>query len=400
MQESTCTIEKTVWRLLSTRRHSRTRNPSQKADFYGTYLEPVLSAIRLRGRAMKTTTILLLTLAIFFATEQTRSQDLPPQDQPPDAVNMFYADLAPYGEWIVFEPGVYAWHPYVTDPEWRPYTAGHWVWSDYGWYWVSAEPFGWATYHYGRWYLDDFYGWIWVPDPIWGPAWVEWRCNDDYIGWAPLPPYARFHVTVGIRFTQRWVAPAIYWSFVSYNHFDADHPYRNYVPESYTRRLISTTRSAIHYQVDQNRIVDVGVERSFVEQRTKGRITTFEVTPTRDRGVERVTTDGNRERVEIYRPQPGDARTSETRVIARRATTRPSLDLERIERYRSVPQRRGQLVRPGDSRSQGTFEMPMQSKPEIRRENQNRSNFPSPKLERPVPNRQPQSRDEGRTRRR
>jgi uncharacterized protein YraI len=34
----------------------------------------------------------------------------------------------------------------------RPYTVGRWVFTDrYGWMWASSEPFGWATYHYGRW---------------------------------------------------------------------------------------------------------------------------------------------------------------------------------------------------------------------------------------------------------
>ena len=353
---------------------------------------------------MKTIMVLSLTVATFFAAQQSRSQDLPSQGDTPESMNMFYADLAPYGEWIVFEPGVYAWHPFVADPGWRPYTIGRWVWSDYGWYWVSAEPFGWATYHYGRWYRDDFYGWIWVPDPVWGPAWVEWRCNDDYVGWAPLPPYARFHVTVGIRFTRRWVAPSAYWSFVSYNHFDVDHPYRHYVPESNTLRLISTTRSTGRYQVDQNRIVDIGVERSIVEKRTRNRMTTFEVTPTRERGVERVLTNGNRERVEIYRPQPGEGRGAAGSMVVRRATTKPSLDIGRIERYRNVPQRGGRAVRPENPRSQGAFDIPdrpmQQSRPAVRPDEQRRSVFPSPKVERKVPSRQSHPRDEGKTRKR
>ncbi len=353
---------------------------------------------------MRTFTLFILAVALFFATQRSWSQEMLSEEGVPEAVNMFYPDLAPYGEWIVFEPGVYAWHPYGIDPDWRPYTVGHWVWSDYGWYWVSAEPFGWATYHYGRWYLDDFYGWIWVPDPVWGPAWVEWRCNDDYVGWAPLPPYARFHVTIGIRFTRRWVTPTGYWSFVAYDHFGADHPYTHIEPESYTRRLIATTRSTGRYQVNANRIVDFGVDRSIVEQRTRNRVPTFEVTTSSDRGIERVVSDGDRGRVVVYRPQPGGTRTAEGRIVARRATTKPSLDIDRIERYRNVPQGGTQTVRQGDSRPQRIFEAPeapsQHPRPEVRRENQERSGFPSPKSERVVPNRQSQPRDAGRTKRR
>ena len=53
---------------------------------------------------------------------------------------------------------------------------------------ISDEPYGWATYHYGRWLYDDFQGWVWKPGVEWAPAWVGWRSNDDYIGWAPLGP--------------------------------------------------------------------------------------------------------------------------------------------------------------------------------------------------------------------
>jgi len=33
-------------------------------------------------------------------------------------------------------------------------------------------------------------GWLWVPGRVWAPAWVDWRQNDTYLGWAPLPPSA------------------------------------------------------------------------------------------------------------------------------------------------------------------------------------------------------------------
>ena len=76
--------------------------------------------------------------------------------------------------------------------DWRPYTLGHWVYTnDYGWYWASApEEAGWGliTFHYGHWVDDDEFGWIWVPATRWGPGWVQWRRGTGYVGWAPLPP--------------------------------------------------------------------------------------------------------------------------------------------------------------------------------------------------------------------
>src|SRR4029453_8442307 len=98
----------------------------------------------------------------------------------------FYDELAPYGEWVhVSGPG-WAWVPYDTPAGWRPYQVGHWIFTDYGWTWVSDESFGWAFYHYGRWHMDPGYGWVWVPGTEWGPAWVAWHEGGGYVGWAPL----------------------------------------------------------------------------------------------------------------------------------------------------------------------------------------------------------------------
>jgi hypothetical protein len=100
----------------------------------------------------------------------------------------FYDSLANQGTWIQSSDYGYVWQPQVTDPNWAPYTAGHWVYSDAGWTWVSDEPWGWATYHYGRWANIEGTGWVWVPGYTWAPAWVSWRYGDGYAGWAPLPP--------------------------------------------------------------------------------------------------------------------------------------------------------------------------------------------------------------------
>lgn len=100
----------------------------------------------------------------------------------------FYDSLASQGTWIQSSDYGYVWQPQVTDPNWAPYTAGHWVYSDAGWTWLSDEPWGWATYHYGRWANIQGTGWVWVPGYTWAPAWVSWRYGDGYAGWAPLPP--------------------------------------------------------------------------------------------------------------------------------------------------------------------------------------------------------------------
>ncbi|HEX7261191.1 MAG TPA: DUF6600 domain-containing protein, partial [Luteolibacter sp.] len=111
------------------------------------------------------------------------------QSEPVGDYGMFYDSLSSYGSWFESPDYGYVWQPVcVRDSNWRPYSRGRWVCSDRGWTWVSEEPFGWATYHYGRWALLRGRGWIWVPGTEWAPCWVSWRENGSHIGWAPLPP--------------------------------------------------------------------------------------------------------------------------------------------------------------------------------------------------------------------
>lgn len=107
-------------------------------------------------------------------------------------VDLFYDALDPLGDWVEVEGYGYCWRPRAAARfDWRPYTDGRWIFSEYGWTWESNESFGWATYHYGRWTRIRRLGWIWVPGTEWAPAWVSWRRGNDYVGWAPLPPEAR-----------------------------------------------------------------------------------------------------------------------------------------------------------------------------------------------------------------
>ena len=45
-----------------------------------------------------------------------------------------------------------------------------------------------TVHHHGRWVNSPSAGWMWVPGRVWAPAWVDWRQNDTYVSWAPLPP--------------------------------------------------------------------------------------------------------------------------------------------------------------------------------------------------------------------
>jgi len=106
-------------------------------------------------------------------------------------------DLNGYGEWVSINDYGNVWHPYAIN-SWMPFDNGHWTFSNSNWTWISYEPFGWIVYHYGEWYDDPFYGWVWIPtDDIWSPANVIWLNYGDYVCWAPLGPR-------GVRYGNPW----------------------------------------------------------------------------------------------------------------------------------------------------------------------------------------------------
>lgn len=121
---------------------------------------------------------------------------------------VFYDALSPYGNWIYEERYGYVWIPVVSTDFHPYYTNGYWEMTIYGNTWVSLYPWGWATFHYGRWTYDPFYGWIWIPGYVWAPAWVCWRYGGGFYGWAPLGP--QFIIYIGFG---NYVCPGNWWVF-------------------------------------------------------------------------------------------------------------------------------------------------------------------------------------------
>jgi len=185
------------------------------------------------------------------------------------SIGVFYDALAPYGEWFDYGDYGYCWRPTVVEFGWRPYTHGHWVWTDYGWTWVSDYVWGWAPFHYGRWIYDDYYGWIWVPDNIWGPAWVQWRYCDSYIGWAPLPPRARWGFSIGVSFDDYGIS-SFGWCFVHSWGFLA--PRLVVLPHAYNTTIIRNTVNITKINIVNNRIYNHGPRVDYVERTTGRRV--------------------------------------------------------------------------------------------------------------------------------
>src|SRR5215218_952896 len=175
-------------------------------------------------------------------------------------LGFFYDDLAPYGNWIERPSYGWVWTPRQVSTSWRPYRDGHWVWTDQGWTWISDEPYGWATYHYGRWYDDPEIGWAWVPDDEWAPSWVSFQQGADYVGWAPLPPRVSVSVSVGSGYGgyAYGIAPE-YYQFVPERYFLAPRIASYYVSQDRIGPLYRQTRNYTNYRFSGGRAFNYGV---------------------------------------------------------------------------------------------------------------------------------------------
>jgi len=185
---------------------------------------------------------------------------------------MFYRKLEPHGDWRETREYGFVWQPREAgDRTWRPYTDGRWVYTDAGWTWVSEEPFGWATYHYGRWVRLRRVGWVWVPGDEWAPAWVSWRTSKDYVGWAPLPPEARFDRRSGIR---NWadnhydIGPDQY-AFVPNNEFGARRLRQSLVPVERNVTIVIETTNVTNITYANTTIVNHGPNYEEVRSRSR-----------------------------------------------------------------------------------------------------------------------------------
>ena len=124
----------------------------------------------------------------------------------PREIKHYVYELDSYGTWVYDDTvHVYVWRPYIVDVDWVPYSYGRWVWSPFGMTWVSYYPWGYAPFHYGYWNFSVSFGWVWVPDVWYSPAWVTWTYWDSYVGWYPCTYYRGRVVTYPIRYRRRVV---------------------------------------------------------------------------------------------------------------------------------------------------------------------------------------------------
>lgn len=111
-------------------------------------------------------------------------------DDDPSALTDFREALSPYGAWQIDPTYGHIWVPTEPGKDFIPYvTRGRWAYDD-GYVWLSELPWGWVTFHYGRWLMRDPGGWAWVPGRAYAGAHVAWRVDEAgrAVGWGALPP--------------------------------------------------------------------------------------------------------------------------------------------------------------------------------------------------------------------
>jgi hypothetical protein len=278
--------------------------------------------------------------------------------------DVFYRELAPYGNWVDVQEYGRVWAPTRVAAGWRPYTVGHWAYSDnYGWLWVSEEDWGWATYHYGRWVDLPGRGWCWVPGRVWGPAWVAWRSGGGYSGWAPLPPARRGGgVSIGIEFGDVDAIPASHFCFVEERRLIEPRIHRHLVSVHNNTTIIRKTVNRTRIERVNKRVVNRSIEVREVERVSGRRVDRIQVKAVRERGRAR---EIRGKEVNIYRPRP---------TVRHQSDRRDDRRDDRRNDYRN--DRRDGRDRDNDNR--GRSDVRPQARPQVSspvpREDQHRTN--------------------------
>jgi len=252
----------------------------------------------------------------------------------------YYSSLDRYGTWVENSTYGEVWCPLDVSAGWRPYTVGHWAYTDYGWMWVAEDPWGYIPYHYGRWTFDSYYGWVWVPGDEWGPAWVSWRYGDGWVGWAPLPPDVGWSVGIGLSVNSYALDSQIdsyRWCFVPARDILSTGIQTRVAPPSRNVTFLRVTQNVTNYTTVNSLPAERGLRPEMIERDTGRRITPYRVVESKaPRGQRGTVVQG--QNIEVYRPANGVGSRAKDRVRTqppeRTAPPRELIQRQEMERQR------------------------------------------------------------------
>jgi hypothetical protein len=272
-------------------------------------------------------------LVFFFSLLVCLQSDAVPPPPPGASVSfqLFYDQLSPFGTWIDYPGYGYVWTPF-DGPDFVPYgTNGHWVWTDDGWLWLSDYNWGWAPFHYGRWFHDDYYGWLWIPGNEWGPAWVCWRSSPGYFGWVALGPSVGVELFFGYNY---YGGRRDSWVYLPERYMTSEHPYRYYGPRSGNAQFLRNSTVVNRTSGSGNARYVSGPDRASVERATGTHLNPVSINARSSPGH---SLQGNQ--LSIYRPALSRAATDKPAPsqISNRNTIRPVSERTSTSFFKTPP---------------------------------------------------------------
>ncbi len=287
----------------------------------------------------------------------------------------FYEPLTPYGRWEVVGSYGRCWVPTGVAVGWYPYSAGHWQLTEAGWFWVSDEPWGWATYHYGYWDFEPSLGWYWIPGTQWAPAWVSWRRGGGYIGWAPLGPHGAAKVA------------SVNFVFVEEHRFlEPVRPTTVIVKET---TIIEKTKVVNNTRVVNNVTINEGPEVALVEKASGKPIRRERVQQLRDTSESKVAKgkgeSAEQSAVEQSEREPEQSQTGQVEQAPVRAEKSPAETLDtptKPDPKGNEPEPRSQPAKeqaaPTAPQQQQAPDAPAKKSPQAEQKKKNKKSNPTP----------------------
>jgi hypothetical protein len=208
-----------------------------------------------------------------------------------------YADDVNFGMFFVWKPSpdlavtVTAGEPAV----YTPYTNGQWVNTNDGWYFKAPTPYEETTCHYGRWAYSPALGWVWLPGRVWAPAWVEWRENDNYIAWAPVPPsvYIVNNVLTPVHVGyDRYI-------IVDKRHFMEPSIYKYKYKENKNKIMIEEMTKVDGVMIKKKTVINKGLDPGGIEKVTGKKIETEKINKVKNKNDVKYTAN----EINVYTPE-------------------------------------------------------------------------------------------------